>query len=574
MSSILIEILKSSSDVVIFIGLLLLLFVYTFSKLYGDTFSLRIKLKRNRYWETIVLVSYLFATLIIYNAFNYKHWVLEHYALAGILGVMIIGICVLLSYDFYYLYNGTSFFVRGYIRECYDILDKNSLIEQKNKIVNKPWKIIRKIDLNAYYLMVSKYYRLIDDNLMSLEYLNKIQKDLLYNDELCLFEFNYGINYVKLGAFKHAEKILYNYQNICKDYKSNPEYWLLKAFIDDSKGEIQLAFDDIKEGVSVVDANDHYLKCELYCNKSRIYSLLADEVNAIDIMRKAKLELEQIQPVKMFLYKIIYSNLALMCARKYGNTLESRALLNEYHNLVMGNHTLQNIIDYQNLAVEMQRQSGNSDYYAMIINGYRDVNSKLKKVISGSLVNSYRVANEVSSLRMLVAGCFPLQVVEKDIIQHFEYYKQLHIEERVFVYNELYCIIERMDSASQKRFHNIFEELSSYFKTDGLKDIYNIVDKLPEYAVYNYLAAVRVKIHIYKIINGKNCAKKLVELHEALVSRCEKEGLHMIEAREQLLYLDELMSAELWNPGDKVPKILLDNISILNSAEESFEHFK
>ena len=122
----------------------------------------------------------------------------------------------------------------------------------------------------------------------------------------------------------------------------------------------------------------------------------------------------------MYLVHIIYSNLILMLVRENHENPEIEALREAYYKIIEKNETLENDIQYRNTVIEMFRQSGINTYYYVIIQGYKDTIKKLKEQY-GEKITQERIANEVSTLKMLVNGNCSLKEIVKDINQHFKY---------------------------------------------------------------------------------------------------------------------------------------------------------
>lgn len=551
---------------------LILKFVLSF---FLPDYVTKLKAKRNRFWSAIFFLT--IALIFSYGFALYQYrTVLGRYAgYVTLFGFLLTAWSFLYFYDFFILMGGNSFFVRAYLKECEDILDHALYLEQGETLKNKKWYIIRKIDLNSYYILLAKYYRRINDHLLSIEVLEKIDKTILNNQELLTVEFLFGINYVEVGAYARAEIALKNMNRIIVngDSKKNPDYWLLKAYLDDSKGELDNALSSALNGLNITSSNDHYLKCQLNNCISRFYSLKNDEQNALHYMRMAKREVENVKSINYYLISNIYSNLILMLVRIDSTNPEIERLRSEYYDIVHKNLNLESLISYQNLVLEMFRQSGERNYYNIIIKGYNDTIEYIIKHY-GKEINEKRICNEVSTLRMLLHGTFKLDLVSKDIFAHFKYYDALPLKHKVFIYVELYSLIEQMDIPNQQLYKDIFTSIKDFLVEEGLKVIDNMVNSLPEYNVLEYLKLVRTKIHILKIKDPKGSIDTICELHKGLVNKCKTERLFKQQTIELMLWIDYMISPETWDMKDEFPPLLVKHKDILEEAEQLFNKFR
>lgn len=536
---------------------------------------IKLKAKRNRFWSCILLLTFAVVYSYVFALCQYRTSLERYAGYVTVFGGMLTAWSILYFCDFYFLMGGNSIFVRSYLKKCENILDRALYLEQGDTLKNKKWYIIRKIDLNSYYILLAKYYRRINDNLQSIEVLEKIDKTILDSQELLIVEFLFGINYVEVGAYARAEIALNNMNRILvnENSKSNPDYWLLKAYLDDSKGELGNALSSALNGLNMASSNDHYVKCQFNNNISRFYSLKNDEQNALHYMRMAKREVESLEATNYPLISNIYSNLILMLVRIDSTNPEIETLRSEYYDIVQKNFTLESFIAYQNLVLEMFRQAGERKYYNIIIKGY---NETIEYIIHhyGKEINEKRICNEVSTLRMLLHGAFKLDVVSKDIFAHFKYYDAMPSKRKVFIYLGLYSLIEQMDIANQQLYNDIFTSIKEFLMDDGLKVIDGMVNSLPEYNIFEYLNLVRSKIHILKIKEPKNSIDTICGLHKGLVDKCKTEGLFKQQTIELMLWIDYMISPETWDLKDKVPPLLVKHKDILMDTERLFDKFK
>ena len=143
-----------------------------------------------------------------------------------------------------------------------------------------------------------------------------------------------------------------------------------------------------------------------------------------------------------------------MLVRENHENPEIEALREAYYKIIEKNETLENDIQYRNTVIEMFRQSGINTYYYVIIQGYKDTIKKLKEQY-GEKITQERIANEVSTLKMLVNGNFSLKEIVKDINQHFKYYKNVSKKEMLFAYHELFTSISQMPDLWKKHFEMV-----------------------------------------------------------------------------------------------------------------------
>lgn len=535
----------------------------------------KLKARRNRFWFCILLLTIIVIYSYVFALFQYKALLEQYAGYVTMFGVLLTAWAFIDFYDFCFLMGGNSFFVRPYLKKCENILDHALHLEQGECLKNKKWYVIRKIDLNSYYILLAKYYRKINDHVQSIEVLEKIDKTILNSQELLTAEFLFGINYVEVGAYRRAEIALNNINRIIvnEDSKNDTDYWLLKAYLHDSKGELDNALSSALNGLNMASSNDHYIKCQLNNNISRFYSLKNDEQNALHYMRMAKREIKSVETINFHLISNIYSNLLLMLVRIDSTNPEIETLRSEYYDIVQKNFSLESFIVYQNLVLEMFRQAGERNYYHIIIKGYNDT---IDYIINhdGKEINEKRICNEVSTLRMLLHGAFKLDVVSKDIFAHFKYYDAVPSKRKVFIYLELYSLIEQMDFANQQLYKDIFTSIKNFLVDEGLKVIDNMVNSLPEYNVFEYLNFVRSEIHILKIKDPKGSIDTICELHKGLVNKCKTEGLFKQQTIELMLWIDYMISPETWDMKDKIPPLLIKYKDIMEEAEILLDKFR
>ena len=148
--------------------LLIVIFLVVLINLYGEEFIPTITHKRNRFWSTIwaaiaiitlgvITIPRTLENLPVWLSTNHSIWIVYFNTYELIQTIFLI---VLILYSINYIYNckGNSFFARKYLKSCDEQICDGALIEVGKKILSKPWYFIRKVDENAYYLLLCKYY--------------------------------------------------------------------------------------------------------------------------------------------------------------------------------------------------------------------------------------------------------------------------------------------------------------------------------------------------------------------------------------------------------------------------------
>lgn len=565
--------------------LLIVIFLLVLINLYGEEFVPTITHKRNRFWSTIwaaiaiitlgvITIPRTLENLPVWLNTNHSIWIVYFNTYELIQTIFLI---VLILYSINYIYNckGNSFFARKYLKSCDEQICDGALIEVGKKILSKPWYFIRKADENAYYLLLCKYYIRMHRPIDGIKVANKVITDRLYQDSFERYAILIITAYIQVGAYSKAEYILKQLEKADKknDCKDNAEYWNLKCFIEDSKGNLENSLECAQHGLDVAKEEEHRIRCQLNNNIARVLSLRLDTQNALYQMRWAKQQLDQMEKPDMFLVNVVYGNLILMLVRIDLENPEIEDLRASYYNLIEKYGNIENYIQYQNVILEMFRQSGINAYYPIVINGYLDIVKRLKEKY-GDKINQERVAYEVSTLRILVNGNFTLKDIVKDITHHFKFYKTIDKKEMLFAYQELYGSIEQMHIVWQPHFSEIFYKIKKYYEKDGLDDVDKIIADLDEYDVYGYVNWLRRKGHILKAIYGKKSYPYTEAIHKALIEKCHREGLYKEELRERMLWLDDMTSPEVWGRDEKKPKLIIDNTKLVDKAAELYEHYK
>jgi hypothetical protein len=275
----------------------------------------------------------------------------------------------------------------------------------------------------------------------------------------------------------------------------------------------------------------------------------------------------------MRLVHIVYGNLIIALVEENSENPLIETYRAEYCNLVEKYPNIDNDIQYRNVLIEMFRQAGINDYYHVIIQGYKETMRRLREK-DGEKVTAECIANEVSTLRMLVNGNFTLKEIVKDLNLHFKYYRTVSTKELLFAYKELYSAIELMPGEWQRSFHNIFRQIKKYYETVALSEIDAIITKLDEYDVYSYVDWLRHKMFILKAIHGRQYYSYVEPLHVAVIEKCHREELYREELRERMLWLDDMTSQEIWNLNEEYPKYIMENPDLVQAAVEMYEQYK
>lgn len=574
-------ILFMSTPVALFCFLVLAFFII-FLRLYGEDFIPTVFHKRNKFWSLVWIGIFLLCTGVIIiprmmkkipDCFNVEVKILGVTCTRYVL-VQIIILFFLAIYSFDYIYHciGCSFRAGRYLRDCEKQISDGALIEIKEKILVMPWYFLRKSDQNAYYLLLCRFYARTNSSLDVVKTANKIDTDRLYSDDFEKYCFILSTAYVGLGAFVKGENTIKQLEDR-KDCNHIAEYWNIKCYIEDSKGNLQIALNCAKKGLDVAREEEFIIRCRLNNNLSRLLALCGDEQNALIHMRWAKKQISQMKKPDMYLVHIIYSNLILMLVRENHENPEIEALREAYYKIIEKNETLENDIQYRNTVIEMFRQSGINTYYYVIIQGYKDTIKKLKEQY-GEKITQERIANEVSTLKMLVNGNFSLKEIVKDINQHFKYYKNVSKKEMLFAYHELFTSISQMPDLWKKHFEMVSTNIIKYYERDGLTDVDKIIESLDEYDVYGYVEWLRYKMYILKVVRGTEYYTHAVPLREALIEKCHREGFYKGELREKMLWLNDMVSPEVWDEKEEKPPLIMKNKGLIEDAAAQYEQYK
>lgn len=236
---------------------------------------------------------------------------------------------------------------------------------------------------------------------------------------------------------------------------------------------------------------------------------------------------------------------------------EYDSLLEEYTSLVAGT-SLTNQLELENFKITTARQMGSkAKEYEAIEEGYHRLHTL------AVIPDRYMI--EISTLKMLNNGGFPIGLVWEDVKQHFDLYFQMPMPARINAIQDFTC--PRDPTPEQAQFYDLWtQKLVDYARGQALKDLEDYENSLPTDYFNERCWALLQRVDFIRRSQAAYDGELVLRLMGDIVQIYERSGqlLKKIEAENNLLNeYDALICL-----GQKIPNeaTLNQMRDIVNSA--------
>lgn len=356
-------------------------------------------------------------------------------------------------------------FSAWYLKKYQKYLQEGRAREHKELIDRKPWYLQDADEKVAYQILRARYLNEEGSIRASYKAFESIDQKLLYPEELSDLYYSQAVLLISLGNLPKTNQVIQGLENT-----NAPAYYALQSYLEELQGNQEEAYQMACMGENAIPAQykDYHILISIYTHLGRVHAF---KNNFTEMFRYYKAAIEAAKKYKdTRTYHITYQNYLGQIQLRQMHLEEYDTLLSEYTSLV-SDASLTNQLELENFKITTARQIGDrAKEYEAIEEGYHRLHAMAK------IPDKYMV--EISTLKMLNSGGFPIDLVIEDIKQHFDLYFQMPMPARINAIQDFTC--PRNPTSEQAQLYNLWtQKLVDYARGQALADLENYEKSLP-----------------------------------------------------------------------------------------------
>ena len=395
-----------------------------------------------------------------------------------------------------------------------------------------------------YLFLKAAYFSAVSEDDKAYEVLQSIDSRLLYSEERNSWNIERAESLSILGDINAARELLGNpEENNSKD----PEVWIAYAFISETQGDIDQAFEYAKKAKALAEISDlpDWMKALIYNDYGRFTFEAGNKYEALDSYKIAWRKIQNSTDVRNI--NVIASNLVTRMAYEGATRQKCYKFFRSYKKKIK-ELNIHNSIELENCELVLSRQFDDERRtFQLIKDGYYDIKDKLD-------VHQLEIF-KASTFRMIMNGSYVREWFDPEIRLDLDYYRQLTTMERLSVFNTYIGILTQNEYISLRHFEpykTLYSMIMEYYKDQAIDEIDEELSRTESYCVYKRNNLIKNKIGILRQIQGKEHIYKSKDIYlEQYKVLCDA-GLSIEAVNMIVLLMDECTSSH--NVRISVPK--------------------
>ena len=447
-----------------------------------------------------------------------------------ILDILYLAYCI-------YLIKHPSPYVKKKLDEMERRFNEGDILGNKDFFRKKPWYITEKVEIIRYTRLKSMYSSHVGEIPEAYHEAANIPHEWLYEDEIPDFITTKAMLLWNMGDFSAAVKVMEE-----ADLSNTAIGHMLLSFVAEYSGDFDTAYLEMKAAKNCITIQevDPAYKVQIYHNYGRIELICGNRLEALSYMQMACTEVPKLQPVRMDLVHICFSqfifNLALDADEKY----KVDDYIKKYHDLIK-NESIDNLIEFNNCKISYYRQLHDSEAtYRGIKDGYDAVMSKIADP-------EQRALYQVSTFRMLMNGEFVHDWLDADIEKEYKGYENLSPGARLAISKEFMGILHLPDFycvKNQSPYKQIYNRVTNYYKKGkAQKDIDECLSKLDAHEIVKRCRLLQNQLSVLKHVERECHISKSKEKYLNLHKTWMEAGFRIDATNTLMILADECMSS-------------------------------
>lgn len=501
-----------------YIGIIVLIAIgcaYFLAREYGKTWISHLLHRKN-----LPYVCGIFAFLCVFGIFAYTEvWYRFPIWVRG-LQIILYGVYVV---QVLRSVKSPVLFSAWYLKKYQKYLQEGRAREHRELIERKPWYLQDADEKVAYQILRARYLNEEGGVRASYEAFESIDQKLLYPEELCDLYYSQAVLLIGLGNLSKANQVIQKLENT-----NAPAYYALRSYIEEMQGNQEEAYRLACEGENAIPVHykDYNTLISLYTQLGRIHCFRNNFTEMFRYYKEAILAAKKHKDLR--LSHITYQNYLGQIQLRQMHKEEYEPLLAEYTSLI-ANTSLANALELENFKITTARQAGDREKeYQAIEEGYRRLHT------AANVPDKYMV--EISTLKMLNNGGFPVDLVIEDIKRHFNLYFQMPMPARINAIQDFTCPRDPTPEQAEL-FNQWVQKLVDYASGQALIDLEAYEKSLPTDCFNERCWALGQRVDLIRRSEAVYDGELVLRLMGDIVQIYERSGqlLKKIEAENNLL---------------------------------------
>ena len=334
-----------------------------------------------------------------------------------------------------------------------------------------------------------------------------------------------------MGNFSAACDILGEAENCTSgDYR----VWETYSFIAENRGETEKAFEYIKKAKSKAEnagVTPERL-AQVLNNYARVALINGNREEARQYYSLAYEKAKNSGHVGIL--HVVMSNLIARKAIDEADRAQCEALLADYKKCIPAD-SVQNVIEYNNCAIEFYRQVGDeAAVFQMIKSGFDEIYPRLERGKDAAFC--------ASTFRMLMNGKFVCDWFDACVETEREYYMSLPTMERLAVFGEYMGIFSQHEYSFLRHtepYASLYKLIMEYYETDAVRDTDEMLAKMESYNISLYRTLVSRKLSILKLLQKERHIEQSKRIYMELYKTLCDAGMLVDALDELIIFMDE-----------------------------------
>ena len=383
----------------------------------------------------------------------------------------------------------------------------------------------------AYTILRSTFYSEVGNFEKAYKLLAEIEEKYLYQEEKEELRVRKARFLMLMSHFSAACDILGEAENcISGDYR----VWETHSFIAENRGEIEKAFAYIKKAKSKAEnagvAPERL--AQVLNNYARVALINGNREEARQYYSLAYEKAKNSGHVGIL--HVVMSNLIARKAIDEADKAQCEALLFDYKKSIPAD-SVQNMIAYNNCAIEFYRQIGDEAMvFKTIKSGFDEIYPRLALGVDAAFC--------ASTFRMLMNGKFVYDWFDACVKTDREYYFSLPTMERLAVFGEYMGIFTQHEYSflcHQEPYASLYKLIWDYYETDAVRDIEEMLVKMPSENIALYRTLVSRKLSVLKLLQKEKHIEQSARIYMELYKTLCDAGMYLDALDTLILFMDE-----------------------------------
>lgn len=432
-----------------------------------------------------------------------------------------------------------TLFARRHLEKCRTWLKQGEAREHSACVAKMPWYFLDQNEKLEFKILRAKYLfeqgALID----SYNLFQSIDRRILYPEEQSELDHSLAFLLIQQGSLTKAEEVVKRLET-----SDPPDGYTLDSFLAELQGDLDRAFDLAYRGENAIPQGykNHSVLIELYTHLGRLCSF---RDNRSELFRYYRMALEEAKKYgDLRIYHVTYQNLLGQIRRCNMHEEAFEPLMREYSSVMAGT-SLNNQMELENFQISIARQKDDRQKeFEAIRDGYARLHA-----VAGP---ADQCMVEVSTMRMLCNGNFPVDCVLGDVKAHFDSYFELPLAARIKAVQDFPIPYPRSPEEAVL-FDSWINQLSAYAKGQAMEDLTQYEQTLSSDNVNERCWAMRQRIDFIRRTQGQYDGQKMLRLMRDIVQIYEGSGqlarkieaeVNIVREYDELIFLGRLQLNE------------------------------